>query len=61
MYKHERPFIPKSYSTFSPTVNRWRLLSPRPKRETIINNDDIINLKIALHTSCTIEKFITKV
>lgn len=30
----------------------------KPKRETVINNDDIINLNIALNTATTLEEFL---
>lgn len=36
-------------------------LTGRPERETAIGNDDIINLKIALETSKTLEEFLERV
>ena len=36
-------------------------LSKRPKRQHVINRDDIINLKIALETSKTLKEFLSKV
>lgn len=34
------------------------LLSGRPERSTVINQDDTINLQIALYTSKTMEEFL---
>ena len=36
-------------------------LEGRPKRETIIGNNDLTNLKIALNTFKSLEDFLTKV
>jgi hypothetical protein len=37
------------------------LYSGRPKRDTVINNDDILNLQIAIGVSSSIEEFVTQV
>jgi len=37
------------------------LFSGRPLRAMIISNEDILNLRIALHSSKSIEEFILKV
>ena len=34
-------------------------LDGRPKRDTIINNDDMLNLTIAFNTAQSIEEFLT--
>ncbi len=36
-------------------------LSERPKRKTVIGADDIMNLRIALETSRSLEEFLAKV
>lgn len=36
-------------------------LGGRPERETVINDEDITNLKIALETSKTLEQFLSLV
>jgi hypothetical protein len=36
-------------------------LGGRPKRETIINKDDIMNLEITLNTCASVEEFLAKV
>ncbi len=33
----------------------------RPVRDTVINGDDLVNLKIALETSSSLEEFLEKV
>ena len=37
------------------------VLSRRPERDTVINREDILNLKIALETSKTWEEFLSRV
>jgi hypothetical protein len=39
-------------------IKRIALFEGRPKRETMINNEDIINLKIAIETSKNFEDFL---
>jgi len=46
-----------SYLNASPTI----IISRRPKRDTVINKEDVINLKIALETSSSFEDFLRKV
>lgn len=36
-------------------------LAGRPNRETIINNDDIMNLRITLETTKDVKEFISKI
>jgi hypothetical protein len=36
-------------------------LGGRPKRETIISHEDIMNLEITLNTCASVEEFLTKV
>lgn len=37
--------------------NEYPELSKRPERNTVINDDDIVNLQIALNTATTINEF----
>lgn len=39
-------------------TKRMLFLSGRPERDTCINNEDIINLKIALATAQSLEAFL---
>ena len=41
--------------------NVYKVLRKPPNRDTVINNDDILNLKIALETSKTFEEFLRRV
>jgi hypothetical protein len=36
-------------------------LGGRPKRETVIGKEDIINLEIALYTSASVQEFLEKI
>lgn len=38
-----------------------KMFQGRPVREEVINEDDIINLKIALHVSTSLEEFLNNV
>lgn len=59
--------IPKYFGTPlkpSQIVERRRelaLFEGRPDRQTVIGSDDILNLKIALETSTSLEDFLGKV
>lgn len=41
----------EQHKTYLKKINMIPFLGGRPERETDINNDDILNLKIALETS----------
>ena len=41
--------------------NVYKVLRKPPNRDTVINNDDTLNLKIALETSKTFEEFLRRV
>ena len=41
--------------------NHIPLFEGRPKREQIINNDDLLNLEIIINTSKTLDEFISKI
>jgi hypothetical protein len=51
---HGVPFTPQQ-------LERIEILKGRPNRDTVIGGDDILNLRIALETSTTVEDFLTKV
>lgn len=42
----------------APEEKAIAVLSNRPERETIISEDDILNLRIALNTESSLEEFI---
>lgn len=44
-----------------PFSNKIALFTGRPQRSTIINQDDIINLHIALHKSESFEEFLEEI
>ena len=37
------------------------VINGKPKRDTVINKEDILNLKIALNTSHTLEEFLERI
>ena len=49
----------KKYSNPKPIYTNNATLLKKPKRDTVISEDDIINLKIAMNTM-SFEKFIEK-
>jgi hypothetical protein len=51
----------KSLKTVKILNNKIELFEGRPQRELIINNDDLINFKIVLETSTSLEDLITKI
>ena len=55
------PWTPQQLHSARVELEHKELLSGRPDRQTIINQDDIINLQIALHKSESLEDFLTKV
>jgi hypothetical protein len=50
----DKPLIQPDQLTKHPFIP---FLQGRPKREGIINNEDLINLKIALNTSKSLQEF----
>lgn len=53
-----RPFTSRGWEERSSTVERASLEADRPVRNTVINADDIMNLKIALGIARSIDEFV---
>lgn len=58
---HCVPFKPNEIKSMRKELERIEMLKGRPNRVTVINADDITNLKIALETSKSLEEFIERV
>ena len=55
------PFTPKELIEAILEQEKIKMFEGKPKRDSSINYDDIINLRIALNTSSSIEDFNKKV
>jgi hypothetical protein len=55
------PFTPRRLKEMREELERAEMFKGRPDRQTVINQDDILNLRIALETSTSLEDFLTKV
>jgi len=55
--QHEQALEAQALSS-KPWLTAIPLFEGRPERDTIINDDDIINLKIALGSSNSLESFL---
>lgn len=52
-------FKPAQISELKAELTTESLTHSRPNRQTVINQDDIINLRIALETSKNLEEFLS--
>jgi hypothetical protein len=55
------PFTPQQLKERRVELERMEMFKGRPNRQTVIGYDDILNLRIALETSTSLEDFLTKV
>jgi len=61
--------MPYQGSSFTPAeitarrieLERIQMFSGRPDRQTIISQDDCIDLSIALHSTSSVDEFLTKI
>jgi len=61
MGEHQGSSVLKNFINLLKEVDKISFLQGRPNRETVINGDDILNLKIALETSKDVESFLALV
>jgi hypothetical protein len=54
-------FTPAEITARRIELERIQMFSGRPDRQTIINQDDCIDLSIALHQTTSVEEFLTKI
>lgn len=54
---------PKAYGSFADPVQAKPQvrIEGRPERDTVINDDDILNLRIALEASASLDDFLSRV
>lgn len=57
---HGIPLSPRDIESRRAELERIELLKGRPDRQTVIGADDILNLRIALETSRSLEEFIER-
>jgi hypothetical protein len=54
------PFTPRQLTERREELEKIAMFSGRPNRQTVIGDDDILNLRIALETSTSLEDFLGK-